>query len=338
LNIEKLNIVKTLNGKEFLQEKGQSILSSAENNNIFFPYSCRTGRCSSCKCKLLSGETTLESSELGLSEKEKKEGWILSCVRHASTNIVIDIEDFADIKLPKANVYPCKISEINNLTHDVLQVYLRFPPNIDFKFLSGQYVDIIGPGNIKRSYSIANNFENNLIELHIKNVPDGLLSNYWFSSAQKDDLLRMNGPKGTFFLRKKLPKKIIFLATGTGIAPVLSMIQKLKNDKVDIEKCVSIFWGARCHKDLYINKCSQLYECDFIPVLSNPHSKWKGDKGYVQDALINKNYDLDDAIVYACGSDAMIRSAEQLLCSNGLPSDKFLSDAFLPSSPAKLDI
>jgi CDP-4-dehydro-6-deoxyglucose reductase len=334
-----LNTIKTLSGKKFFQDDSQSILSSAEKNNIFLPYSCRTGRCSSCKCKLISGETGINSNELGLSDKEKKDGWILSCVRFAQSDIVIDVEDFGDIKIPKANVYPCKISKINSLTHDVVQVILRFPPNIDFSFIPGQYVDIIGPNNIKRSYSIANNFQNNLIELHVKNVPGGLLSDYWFNKAKNGDLLRMYGPQGTFFIRDNIPKKIIFLATGTGIAPVLSIIEGLKSSKLNLKKQVSIFWGVRFNEDLYINKFEHLLnECNFFPVLSKPNKEWEGLQGYVQNALIAKNYNLKDASVYACGSDSMIKSAEETLNKKGLEMVNFYSDAFLPSSPQKVSV
>lgn len=331
-----MNTIKTLSGKRFFQDDNQSILSSAEKNNIFLPYSCRTGRCSSCKCKLVSGETDITSNELGLSDEEKKDGWILSCVRFARTDIVIDVEDFGDIKIPKATVYPCKISEINYLTHDVLQIKLRFPPNVDFSFIPGQYVDIIGPNNVKRSYSIANNFQNNLIELHIKNVSGGLLSDYWFNKAKTGDLLRMYGPHGTFFIREEMPKKIIFLATGTGIAPVLSMIEGLKNSKLNLKKQVSIFWGARYNEDLYMNKFEHLLsECNFFPVLSKPKIEWTGLQGYVQNALIAKNYNLRNVSVFACGSDLMIKSAQEILNKNGMEMSNFYADAFLPSSPQK---
>ena len=332
-----LNTIRTLSGKKFFQDENESILSSAEKNNIFLPYSCKNGRCSTCKCRLISGQTDIDSNELGLSDKEKKEGWILSCVRFAKSDIVIDVEDFGDLKFPKANIYPCKISEINYLTNDVLQVILRFPPNVNFSFIPGQYLDIIGPNNTKRSYSIANNFQDNLIELHIKNVPGGLLSNYWFNQAKIDDLLRMYGPKGTFFIRKNIPKKIIFLATGTGIAPVLSMIEGLRSSKINLKKQVSVFWGARFNEDLYVDKFKHLLDkCNFFPVLSKPDKEWEGIQGYVQNALIEKNYNLKNASVYACGSDAMIRSAEEILIKSGLEMDNFYSDAFLPSAPQEV--
>lgn len=331
-NNKNSNSIKTLDGRIFSQELDQSILSAAESNNIFFPYSCRTGRCSSCKCKLISGETSLVTDELGLSKEEKEEGWILSCVRNATTDITIDIEDLGDVEIPKSNTHPCKISKINNLTYDVLQVFLRFPPNINFKFIPGQYVDIIGPNRLKRSYSIANNFQNNLIELHIKKVSNGAFSDYWFNRAKVDDLLRIYGPRGTFFVRDKLENKIIFLATGTGIAPILSMIGGSKIDLFDPKKDISIFWGVRTNEDLYMHKLQQLDKFNFVPVLSKPCSNWKGIKGYVQDALLSNEHNLDDAVVYACGSDAMIKSAEKLLIENGLKSNNFYSDAFLPSS------
>ena len=226
-----MSFIKTNSGKEFEQIDGESILGSAKKAGINFQYSCKTGRCSSCKCKLISGNTQTYSDEIGLTKAEIKDGYILSCIRYADGNIEIEVDDLGDIEIPKEQVVPSKINTIRMLSDDVLQVILRIPPNTNFNIIPGQYVDMVGPNNLKRSYSIANHVTDNLIELHIKKVINGEFSNYWFDEAKPDDLLRLKGPYGTFFLRES-KKDIIFLATGTGIAPVQSILDsldKLKN-------------------------------------------------------------------------------------------------------------
>ena len=189
-----MKYIKTQSGKHFEQLDNESILESANKAGINFEYSCKNGRCSTCKCKLVSGKTSSYIDELGLTEQEKKEGYILSCVRYAIEDIEIHVNDLGDIELPKPKTVPCKINKIQRASRDVVIVTLRIPPNSDFSFIAGQYIDVIGPNRVKRSYSIANYSKNKTIELHIKEVKNGEFSDYWFNKAVSDDLLRLNGP------------------------------------------------------------------------------------------------------------------------------------------------
>ena len=328
-----MTIIKTNSGKEFDQIDGESILGSAKKAGINFQYSCKTGRCSSCKCKLISGNTQTYSDEIGLTESEVKDGYILSCIRYAEDNIEIEVDDLGDIEIPKAQVVPSKINTFKMLSEDVIQVILRLPPNTNFNIIPGQYVDMVSPTNVKRSYSIANHVTSNLIELHIKKVINGEFSKYWFNNAKLDDLLRIKGPYGTFFLRES-KKDIIFLATGTGIAPVQSMLDSLDKSKNIDDMTIYLLWGGRKSTDLYIdfsNKYKNL-NLKYIPVLSRPSPNWHGKVGYIQNVLIEEKLNLDNYNVYACGLDQMISDANKLLTENGLKKNSFFSDAFVDSS------
>jgi CDP-4-dehydro-6-deoxyglucose reductase len=327
-----MNHITTQSGKQFEQLDNESILDSAKKAGINFEYSCKNGRCSTCKCKLISGQTSSYSDELGLTEQEKKEGYILSCVRYAIEDIEIHVNDLGNIELPKPKTVPCKINKIQRASRDVVIVTLRIPPNSDFSFIAGQYIDIIGPNRIKRSYSIANYSKNKTIELHIKEVENGEFSDYWFNKAASDDLLRLNGPYGTFFLRD-IDKDIVFLATGTGIAPFKSMLENIEAIQKYQDKAITLIWGVREEKDFHlvdINCTHQNFK--FIPVLSRPSSNWNGKKGYVQNILLEEELFLPDCMVYACGSEKMIANSKKLLTSKGLNEDCFFSDAFVDSS------
>ena len=313
----------------------ETILDSAEKNGVFFPYSCKVGRCSSCKCKVLSGETVVTDSELGISEIEKSNGWILGCVRRAITDIELYVENLVNVDLILPKMFPCKISQINKLSSDVLQIILRLPPSAKFLFYAGQYVDVCSGGGDTRSYSVANfSAKKNHIELHIKNVPGGVLSDYWFEEAKIDDLLRIKGPLGTFFLRDISGKDVVFLATGTGIAPVKAMLEGLKGLAKEAKpKSVTVYWGARTSHDLYLSDLHDNTSCQYVPVLSRPPSTWRGSSGYVQDIFMASSPDFSQTVVYACGSDVMIKSAQNLLSAAGLSMNDFFSDAFVASSP-----
>lgn len=328
-----MSIIKTNSGKQFEQIDGESILSSAKKAGINFQYSCKTGRCSSCKCKLISGKTQTYSNEIGLTKSEIKDGYILSCIRFADSDIEIEVDDLGDVEIPKEQVLPSKINTLKMLSEDVIQVMLRIPPNTKFNIIPGQYVDVVGPNNIKRSYSIANYVTENLIELHIKKVINGALSDYWFENAKPDDLLRLKGPYGTFFLRES-KKDIIFLATGTGIAPIQSMLDNLDKSKNIDDLNIYLFWGGRKISDIYIdflNKYKNL-NLKYIPVLSRPDSNWNGKLGYIHKILLEQNLNLKEYNVYACGLDKMIYDANKLLKEHGLENNSFFSDAFVASS------
>jgi CDP-4-dehydro-6-deoxyglucose reductase len=327
-------LVTLTSGKNFESAQGASILDSATQGKIKIPYSCKTGRCSTCKCRVVAGETKALVAELGLTEIEKAEGWILSCARTATTDVVLEVEDLGDVLLPEARTQVCRISSLDKLAPDVIKVILRMPPSVALNFIPGQYIDVIGPGGMRRSYSLANAPKaDNTLELHIRAVQKGVMSEYWFNQSDVNDLLRLHGPQGTFFLRKIAQCDLIFLATGTGLAPVKAMLEALPSLAADQQpQSITLMWGARYEHDLYFDVAGLPGIQKYIPVLSRAAATWEGERGYVQDALLRHISDLRNGVVYACGSDAMIHNAKSTLIAAGLPSQNFYSDAFVCSS------
>lgn len=326
--------VKLSNGREFLATAGVTLVDASLSAGISMPYSCKTGRCSTCKCKVLQGETTSLQTETGLTASEKAEGWILSCVRSAQTDVTLEVEDLDNVVLPPSKTLPCRISSIDRLATDVIRVTLRLPPTADFRSIPGQYIDVIGPGGVRRSYSLANaNTADKILELHIRAVYGGVMSDYWFKQAKANDLLRFSGPLGTFFLRNLDQLHLVFLATGTGIAPVKAMLESLTNIAPEkAPQSVTVFWGGRRAEDLYFDPQAISAKHRFVPVLSRAAANWAGLTGYVQNALLATKPDLARTVVFACGSEAMIRSAKISLLAACLPGNRFFSDAFVPSA------
>ncbi|MET0107016.1 MAG: FAD-binding oxidoreductase [Sedimenticola sp.] len=326
--------IKLSNGTRFDSEPGESLLDAASRASVVMAYSCGTGRCSSCKCKVIEGKSTALHEELGLSEREKADGWVLSCVRSAISDMSLEVEDLGGLTIPQIKTLPCRIHALERLATDVIKVVLRLPPTSEFSFLPGQYIDVIAQGGIRRSYSLANaSAVDNLLELHIRAVPGGLMSEYWFRQAKVNDLLRLNGPLGTFFLREMAGLDLVFLATGTGIAPVKSMLESIEILPIENKpRSITVYWGGRKPSDLYwdVNSIKGVHR--YVPVLSRAGSDWSGAKGYVQQVLLAEISDLSETVVYACGSNAMIHSAKDLLLTAGLPEQNFLSDAFVCSS------
>lgn len=333
-----MSLVHTSSGKTFRADPGESLLGAALRADVAMAYSCRTGRCSSCRSRVSAGRTIALHDELGLSAQERDAGWILTCVRTAETDVRLEIEDLGNIHLPQARTVPCRIQSLDRLAPDVLKVMLRLPPTTAFDFLPGQYVDVIGHGGIRRSYSIANlPGPEKQLELHIREVPGGTMSAYWFGQAKPNDLLRLHGPLGTFFLREIDGVDIVFLATGTGIAPVKAMLDDLARDaRADGARArsISVLWGGRIPHDLYWDVAAHPSAPVFTPVLSRADSGWTGTRGHVQQALLGQPHDWSRTVVYACGSEAMIHGARHELLAAGLAEHHFHSDAFVCSASA----
>ena len=311
-----------------------SILDAASAAGLVLEHSCRTGRCGSCKAQLLSGSTGPLRDETSLTADEIADRWILTCTREVESDVALDIEDLAALAGISPKTLPCRINTIERVASDVVRVELRLPPNAGFAFLAGQYVDVTGPGGIKRSYSIASDMRAaDRLELHIRHVPGGAMSDYWFKSAKVNDLLRFRGPLGTFFLRELAGLHLIFLATGTGYAPVHAMLKQLDALEPSARPASTrLLWGGRVPQDIYAEPSDCAVDVKFTPVLSRADAAWTGARGYVQDMLLAERPDLANAVVYACGSDAMIHAARAALTAVALSPRRFYSDAFVSSN------
>ncbi len=328
--------ITTSNGRTFAGRPDESLLDAALRQGVVLDYSCRSGRCSSCKGRVRSGDTVAMQAETGLSSEEKAHGFVLTCVRRALGPVELEIDDLGDIVLPEPKTLPCRIQSIEHLAPDVVRVTLRLPPTSALDFLPGQYIEVIGAEGMRRSYSVANAPRaDKQIELHIREVPDGAMSRYWFQQATVNDLLRLRGPLGTFFLRSHAGKDLVLLATGTGIAPVKAILEGLSTAQADAQpRSVTVYWGGRHPEDLYWRPSAlpDLPAFKFVPVLSRAGDEWLGARGHVQDAMLHDHAYLAETLVYACGSDAMIHSARDQLHAAGLPDRHFHSDAFVCSA------
>lgn len=323
------------NGKTFLCDSNTTIFEAAKNNGIILEHSCLSARCRSCAVQIQEGTTHDKLDDLVLSAEEKSNKWTLSCNSIPTSDVVLDIEDLGKIKIFEKKIVPAKIQSIEKLTDNVIQIILRLPPNSNFGYNSGQYVNIT-KGSIKRSYSVANSYrESGSLTFLIKKYENGQMSNYWFDDAKENDLLRIEGPIGSFFLRETEVENIIFLATGTGIAPIKAILESVSlcGQKYENKK-FWIFNGARYESDLFWrpNELNAISNLNYIPVLSRASENWNGEKGYIQEIVLKSGIDLTNAQVYACGSNNMIESAKETLVKNGLNIKNFFSDAFVATN------
>jgi CDP-4-dehydro-6-deoxyglucose reductase len=322
--------VQTKENKIFEASSGLSILDSALKSGLIFEYSCKTGQCGICKATLLKGGVVELQPQVALSEQQKNCNQILTCCCTPKTDVLIDAEDLSALHGIETKTLPARISAIKNHTSEIIEISLRLPPTANFVFIEGQYLDIMR-NNLRRSYSIASMAGQKEITLLIKRFENGKMSDYWFNQATENDLLRIEGPKGTFFLRDN-SKPLLFLATGTGIAPIMSILTSLDNDSsYQQQEPISVFWGNRYAEEFVWKPKFKNLKVEFIEVCSKPKDDWGGAIGYVQDIAIQKQPGLVNFAVYACGSNAMIQSAKETFAELGLPDNQFYSDAFVQS-------
>jgi CDP-4-dehydro-6-deoxyglucose reductase len=321
--------VHLANGRHFPAAATTSILDSAGDAGLILGHSCRTGRCGLCSATLSAGHTTLLRPELGLTPADAQRGAILTCCRAPASDLQLETEDLGRLAGLERRTLPCRIATLERVAPDVLGVTLRLPPGARFRYVAGQYLNLLHAG-VARSYSIANAPRpDDTLDLFIRQVDDGILSRYWFGAARVNDLLRFTGPHGTFFLREDDPGPIVLLATGTGIAPVRALLQDIA--ALAPRRDVSVYWGNRVASDVFWSPAQALPGARFTPVLSRSDASWTGARGHVQNHLAHDMPDLRDASVYASGSPAMIEDARRTLLGRGLAGRRFHADPFLSS-------
>ena len=318
--------------KQFVVENECTILDAATQAKITLSHSCRDGSCGECKSRLLKGRVDQPKNLDGISEKELADGYILTCVAKPATDIEIESTYYHELDGIEPAIFPCKVEDIDFPAQDIAILHLRLPPASRIQYLPGQYIDLMWKG-VRRSYSIANaEYREHGLELHIRRVSSGVFSQFVFGELKPGALLRLHGPHGTFFVRDS-DAPIIFLAGGTGFAPVKAMVEQLLKQKS--HRLIKIYWGISSIEFLYAT-LPDLWQKNndnvtFTPVLSDDDASWQGRKGLVHQAVMDDCTDLSKFEVYACGSSGMIAAAKNDLLKQGLLSKNFFSDAFTPS-------
>jgi CDP-4-dehydro-6-deoxyglucose reductase len=272
---------------------------------------------------------------------ERESGYALLCQASPDTDCEIEVEELDDLTGIRPRVVPCRVIAMSRLAPDVMGLRLRLPMNEKMRFLAGQYVDILLEGGRRRSYSIATEpgIEGVVeIELHMRNVPGGAFTNRVFTSMKARELLRFEGPLGTFHLREDSDKPILMLASGTGMAPILSMLRYAVRKEIHRTRPIAVYWGGRTRADLYaLDELGEIAKANpsvtFVPVLSEPTQScaWTGRTGFVHRALMDDCVStLSQSQVYACGVPIMVESARRDFTETcGLPQHEFFADSFI---------
>jgi CDP-4-dehydro-6-deoxyglucose reductase len=323
-------------GRQFSCEPDETILNAAIRAGVGLPYGCKNGACSSCKGKLLDGSVTHGAhQDKALSANDEKLGISLFCVAKPHSDVTIEAREVAGVGDFPIRKMPARIARLEKVADDVIVMSLQLPASDRLQYLAGQYVEFMLRDGQRRSYSLANApFKDELMTLHIRHMPGGLFTDTVFTTAKERDILRFEGPMGTFFLREDSNKPMILLASGTGFAPLKALIEQAVHNKS--ERKMTLYWGGRRPQDLYMDAlcrqwAAELPHFSYVPVVSNatPEDNWQGRSGFVHRAVVEDHPDLSGHQVYACGAPIVVESAQRdFIAQCNLPEDEFFADAF----------
>jgi CDP-4-dehydro-6-deoxyglucose reductase len=323
-------------GTQFACEADETVLSAALRAGVGLPYGCKNGACGSCKGKVVGGTVTHKPHQArALSEQEKLQGMSLFCCALPEGDVVIEAREIGGSSDYPIRKMPTRVASITRAAPDVAIVTLQLPANEALAYRAGQYVEFLLKDGKRRAYSLAcaPTLERPL-ELHIRHLPGGLFTDHVFGAMKERDILRFEGPLGTFFLREESDKPIVLLASGTGFAPVKALVEHLMHLKST--RPVRLYWGGRRPQDLYMDELCQAWtttlpDFTYVPVVSDalPEDNWTGRTGYVHAAVMQDIPDLSGWQVYACGAPVMVDAARnEYVAQCGLPADEFYADAF----------
>ena len=326
-------------GRTFSAEPDQALLAAAIGQGIGMPYGCKDGACGSCKCKKLDGQVAQGPHQAkALSVEEAEQGFILTCCATALSDVVLESRHVTDESAFPIKKMPTRVASLTKASHDVMVVRLQLPAADVFKYHAGQYVEFMLRDGDRRAYSMGNaphtQAQSPQVELHVRHMPGGKFTDHVFGAMKEKEILRVEGPFGSFYLREESTKPMVLLASGTGFAPIKAIIEHLQFK--GINRPAVLYWGGRRPADLYMHdwvlaKVAEMPNLRYVPVVSNalPEDAWMGRTGFVHQAVLDDISDLSMHQVYACGAPIVVDSAQAAYVNAGLPEDEFYADSFV---------
>lgn len=319
-----------------VDDERTTLLEAATTAGLMLPHSCRDGVCGACKGKVITGTVDYGKHAADtLTDEEKDAGLALFCCARPTSDVTIECTRVTRADDIPVKTLPCRVQEMTRAADDVMLVQLKLPASEQFLFRAGQYIDILLRGGKRRSFSIGNAPANaDHLELHIRRVPDGNFTHHVFSAMKVRDILRFEGPLGSFFLREDSDAPVVLVAGGTGFAPIKGIIEHAIEQ--GMTRPMTLYWGSRDRAGLYMAELAEGWAArfswfKFVPVLSDKtgDGPWQGREGLVHEAVMADVPDLSAYQVYACGAPAMIDAARQdFIARCNLPADQFFADAF----------
>lgn len=312
-------------------QSGQILLDVLRENAVPISYSCMSGRCGTCRCKITHGQVQHSGSETGRPEMEQ-DPYVLACQSVLTDNCTVEIPDMDEVIVHPAKIIKGSVVAIEELTHDIRR--LRIKPAKPMAFSPGQYASLQFTPDHIRPYSWAGLPDDEEMEFQIRKVPGGRVTDHIFANLHVGDAVRISGPLGTAYLRGKHTGPMLCVGGGTGIAPIVSILRGAM--AANMNNQVHVYFGVRSQEDSFdIERLRRLAQDHghmtlHVVVATGPVAKGQR-SGLVTDAIQADFTHLKDFVGYFCGAPAMVEALNSLAQSLGMPLDKIHADAFYPS-------
>ncbi len=320
-------------GRTFSVEPGETVLEAARRAGLALPYSCLAGVCGSCKATLVKGHCIYpRNPPTALNAAEQARHQVLLCQAVPASDLVIAAREVASVADIPRGLLTLKLVDKIFLSDDVVRLTLLTARGERLRRLAGQYLDALLPDGRRRAFSIANApHESEQIELHVRHVAGGGFTSYVFDEMQNGDLLRVEGPLGTFVPREDSERPMLMVAGGTGFAPIKALIEHFRH--LGTQRPITLYWGARAPRDLYLRALPERWARDggsfrFVPVLSDSEQAGGLRRGFVHEAVLEDHPDLSAFDLYMSGPPTMIDAGRRAFVDAGLSEDRLFYDSF----------
>lgn len=320
-------------GKRFDVAPGESVLEAARRAGLALPYSCLAGVCGSCKATLVAGECTYpRNPPSALSADERRHRKVLLCQAVPASDLVVAAREVASVADIPRRQFDVVVAEKTRLRDDIVRLVLRTAPGERMRRLAGQYLDVLLDDGRRRAFSIANApHEDDTIELHVRRVAGGGFTATVFDTLAVGAKLRVEGPLGTFVPREDSERPILFMAGGSGFAPIKALVEHFV--ELGARRPMTLYWGAREAGDLYLRELPERWAREvphfrFVPVISGEGVDDEARRGLVHDELLRGHPDLSAFDLYMSGPPAMIDAGRHAFVDAGLPEERLFYDSF----------
>jgi len=319
--------VRLDSGEGFEVEAAQTLLGAALRAGIPLPSDCRQGACGTCRVEILEGRVTYDEPPMGLAPEDEAAGYAFACQARAQSDLVIRA---ASAALVPAERRTAAIAAIERLTPDVFHLRLELERAIDYA--PGQHMKVVLPGGATRNFSMASRPNGGALDFHVRRVPGGRFTDGQLPGMRPGQPVEVELPHGAFIFRRQDYRPVLMVATGTGLAPLRSMLHALLDDP-DAPP-IELYWGMRTACELYADAelrawAQRIPGLRYVPVLSRADASWTGRRGHVHDAVCEDHAKLSELAIYLCGSPNMIGEAKPAFARRGASLEHLYADGFV---------
>ena len=309
-------------------QPGANLLKALQDAQVPMSYSCMAGRCGTCRCRVLDGEVMAGAGELQ-QPLDGEQGYVLACQTYVTEPCTIEIPEPDEVVVHPARIVKASVVSIEDLTHDIKRLVLR--PAKPVEFSPGQYVQLQFTPEHVRPYSMAGLPGDGLFEFHVRLVANGRVTGYIAHQLKVGDAVKVSGPLGSAYLRRKHEGPMLCVAGGTGLAPILAILRGAAAQ--GMRNPIHLYFGVRSPRDIYGMPWLAQLKLDHPGLSVHAVVTSGGDPalhrcGLVTDAIAQDHGDLGGWRAYLCGSPPMVEAATMVVRRMGVQAQHVYADAF----------